>query len=59
MSHLTTIPIAKARMRTKRKKTRRKKLKMRKTRMERDHRGKDPGKVQLGLKSVVKRTMAE
>ena len=59
MSHLTTIPIAKARMRTKRRKTRRKRSMMRKMRMERDHRGRDPGKVQLGLKSVVKRTMAE
>jgi len=46
-------------MRKKRRKRRRKRSMMRKTRMERDHRGSDPGKVQLGLKSVVKRTMAE
>jgi hypothetical protein len=52
-------PIVKARTRTKQRKTRRKKSMMRKMRMERDHRGSDPGKDQLGRRSVVRRTMAE
>jgi hypothetical protein len=53
------IPIAKARMMKKQRKTRRKKSMMRKMRMERDHPESDPGKVQLGQRSVVRRTMAE
>jgi hypothetical protein len=53
------ILIVKARTRTKLRKTRRKKSMMRKMRMERDHPGSDPGKDQLGQKSVVKRTTAE
>jgi hypothetical protein len=53
------ILIVKARTRTKLRKTRRKKPMMRKMRMERDHPESDPGKVQLGQRSVVRRTMAE
>jgi hypothetical protein len=59
LSHLTTIPIVKARTRTKQRKTRRKKSMKRKMRLERDHQGSDPGKDLLGQRSVVKRTMSE